>query len=282
MQTKKKLHGPALKGDLETVKELIGLGADVNAQDAYGLTPIYKAFCSENEELINFLIGEGADMFYSSSDNEFPDCFLYALSENKIDWVKWFIDRGLDPNVVDDEGSNALMNLFGHQNYDQEMHTYLLNIGCDPNQKEPIYGDTALTCLKAFGIKELFPVYAPFANGDIGEPETDIREGHGDPRLFDTIENGSSKDLRELIQENPELDLNTHNAGGETAISLAITLKKKDSAKVLLKNGADPFIPHKFYEDWALPLEAAQKWVDRGIPRFQEIVDMIKALPKHN
>ena len=279
MKTKKKLHSPASKGDLETVKELISLGADVNEPDSVGLTPIHKAFCSGNEELINFLISEGADVMYSSSDSSFPDSFLYVLAENKLKWVKWFIDHGLDPNVVDDEGTNALMNLFGHQNYDPEMHAYLLEVGCDPNQKEPYYGDTAISCLEAFGIQELIDVYKPYAEKSINNVQTDIRSDFGENILYKTIEEGTSKELRELILKNPNMDLNKYNASGETAISLAITLKKKNAAKILLENGANPFIPHKYIEDWSMPLEAAEKWADRGIDKFKEIVEMIKNLP---
>jgi ankyrin repeat protein len=48
------LHKAALAGDAERVKELLKKGADPNAQDKDGYTPLHKAAEKGHVEVVNF------------------------------------------------------------------------------------------------------------------------------------------------------------------------------------------------------------------------------------
>jgi ankyrin repeat protein len=54
------LHLAALIGDLEMVKLLVTAGADVNAVDRYGNTPLIRAACWRSDDVIDFLLANGA------------------------------------------------------------------------------------------------------------------------------------------------------------------------------------------------------------------------------
>src|SRR3546814_5633086 len=56
------LHMAVGEGNLEAVKHLIALGADINAKDGLGNTPLYKAVEKENVELARLLIDKGANI----------------------------------------------------------------------------------------------------------------------------------------------------------------------------------------------------------------------------
>ena len=56
----KKLTDAALNGDIEAVKQYLAAGADVNAKDKEGWTPLH--FASDRKNVAEFLIKKGADV----------------------------------------------------------------------------------------------------------------------------------------------------------------------------------------------------------------------------
>ncbi len=274
MKTKVSLHKSVSKGDIKTVKELVEQGADVNIPDKNNCTPVYLAFCENNEEMIDYLISAGADLYYPSKN--FPDCYYNALTNGKVDWIKKFIENGIDPNSKRFDNYNALIIMLSSQNYVLDAHRLLLEAGCDPEMKSK-HGHTALDYLTGLGIAELNELYSKYSkNVVVNDGVKDIRDSYGPSVLFETTENENAKTLRTLLEQNPGMELNKRDKGGNTALGIAILKKKKESAMVLLENGADPTIPPLDYDHNTLALDLAQEWVDRGIPKFQEVVDLIK------
>ncbi|TSJ47989.1 ankyrin repeat domain-containing protein [Fluviicola chungangensis] len=276
MKTKITLHKSVSKGDLTTVKELIEQGSDVNVPDKNNCTPVYLAFCENNEEMIDYLVSQGADIYYPSKN--FPDCYYNALTNGKVDWIRKFIENGIDPNARRLDNYNALIIMLSSQNYVLDAHRLLLEAGCDPEMKSK-HGHTALDYLAGLGIPELDELYSKYSKNVVMNVQTeDIRDNYGPSILFETTEKGNAKALRTLLEQNPDMELNKCDKGGNTALGIAILKKKKESAIVLLENGADPTIPPLDYDQNTLALDLAQEWVKRGIPKFQEVVDLIKTI----
>lgn len=276
MKAKTKLHGSVSKGDLKTVKELIEQGADVNAADSNNCTPVYLAFCENNEEMIEYLISQGADINYPNKD--FPDCYYDALRNGKVKWIKRFIESGIDPNAKAVNSYNALIILLSSQNYEVAVHQLLLEAGCDPEYKSK-HGYSALDYLENAGVPELYELYSNYSKNVKINPEVeDIRNNYGPEILFETTEKGTAKALRTLIEQNPGIELNKRSKSGTTALGIAILRKKKDSAIVLLENGADPGVHPLDYDENTSALNLAQDWVDRGITKFKDVVDLIKSI----
>ena len=56
------LLAASFKGHLDVVQFLIGHGADLNSVDKYGLTPLHGASLNGHVDVVQFLIGQGADL----------------------------------------------------------------------------------------------------------------------------------------------------------------------------------------------------------------------------
>ena len=62
----------AKQGDIRAVKLFIAAGADVNAKDSYGYTPLHRAAYDRQKEIAELLIAKGADVNAKNEDGETP------------------------------------------------------------------------------------------------------------------------------------------------------------------------------------------------------------------
>ena len=62
------IHRAAEKGNIEVVKKHLANGADINARDSDGLTPLIQAAFKGHNELVELLIAEGADVNAKDDD----------------------------------------------------------------------------------------------------------------------------------------------------------------------------------------------------------------------
>jgi len=66
------LHWASDRGNLEMVKFLVGLNADVNAIDGSGQTPLHYASACEHLQVVDFLLSQGANPNVKCYDGNFP------------------------------------------------------------------------------------------------------------------------------------------------------------------------------------------------------------------
>jgi ankyrin repeat protein len=102
------LHILARLADAATVVEAVGLGADVNHRDAWGHTPVFGA--------------------------------------GSVEVSRALVETGADPLAVDEVGMNAVW--VAAMDGDLERVRYLLELGCDARQVDPIRGITAAECAR--------------------------------------------------------------------------------------------------------------------------------------
>ncbi|MCL2334850.1 MAG: ankyrin repeat domain-containing protein [Endomicrobia bacterium] len=91
--------------NLETVKLLIANGADVNAKNSFGDTPLLSYAYRSNADIIKVLIDAGADVNASSKKGETP--LMRAAKFNDINVAKLLIDSGADIKAKDNDGKTA-------------------------------------------------------------------------------------------------------------------------------------------------------------------------------
>jgi murein DD-endopeptidase MepM/ murein hydrolase activator NlpD len=94
-------------GDLDSVLKAVEAGADVNAQDEYGQTPLmYAAGSSPTADTLSALIKAGADPNMQTSTGW--TALMYAARDNKnLDVVLSLMNAATDPTLKNSDGQSA-------------------------------------------------------------------------------------------------------------------------------------------------------------------------------
>jgi len=93
----------AVGGSKEIAELLIAAGADVNAKDQYGHTPLYTATVFGHQEIVELLIENGADVDVRDSLGRPPLHKAAANGHKEI--VELLIVEGADVNVMTRTGT---------------------------------------------------------------------------------------------------------------------------------------------------------------------------------
>ena len=99
------LHQAAVNGDIETAKQLISKGANVN-QKAVGGTPLHMAAERGHKDIVELLIQNGAEVNAKGTQNWTP--LHLAATAGKQDVVEFLISKGADVNAMDLDGHTPL------------------------------------------------------------------------------------------------------------------------------------------------------------------------------
>jgi uncharacterized protein len=97
----------AQQGNTERVLELLQQGADMNAQDAGGRTPIMAATYGNHIETVAALLNAGADV--NIPDDMLNTPFLYAGAEGFLEILKLAYEAGADPTITNRYGGIAII-----------------------------------------------------------------------------------------------------------------------------------------------------------------------------
>lgn len=100
------LHDAVIGGDINSVSRLIKSGADVNATDEYGYTPLRWAFTRGDTELVKMLINNGADV--NARDKNGWTHLMFAVMGGHTEFAKLLIDKGANVNAKASNGWTAL------------------------------------------------------------------------------------------------------------------------------------------------------------------------------
>jgi len=81
-------------GKAQTVKLLIEDGADINAKDKYGNTPLIIAARDDRAEIVKILIENGAEVNAKNEKGETP--LYWVLCNDNTEIAKFLIEKGAD------------------------------------------------------------------------------------------------------------------------------------------------------------------------------------------
>lgn len=128
------LHNAATFNDqnLEIVKILLEYGAELDVIDQYGSTPLFRAASSNNFDTVEILLENGADANGKGTNGNPP--LSVAVSNNDIDTSKLLIEYGADVNTTNVFGEKPLHQAAFRNNID--IANILIENGADVNAKD--------------------------------------------------------------------------------------------------------------------------------------------------
>ncbi len=137
------LFEPCKEGTVEQVREALAAGADVNAKDNDGRTPLmYAAIKNPSPEVIAALVKAGADV--NAKNNFGLTVLMCAAGTNPSrEVIAALAKGGADVNAKDKRGLTVLMYAAGF-NPSSEVIAALVKAGADVNAKNIIDGVTPL------------------------------------------------------------------------------------------------------------------------------------------
>lgn len=102
------IHYAAQVGSIRQVKRFLNKGVDINAKekDSYRNTPLHKAVRHDQQDMIEFLVANGADIDSEASIGETPLHSAARIGSNKT--VTLLIKLGADVNAQDNNGNTPL------------------------------------------------------------------------------------------------------------------------------------------------------------------------------
>ncbi|WP_338350094.1 ankyrin repeat domain-containing protein [Nonlabens tegetincola] len=129
------LIAPSLK-DEKLLSYFISKGFDLNATDYDGNNIFNYASKKVNPDFLNLLVEKGID--YKSKNENGGNAFLFAArgtrgNSNSLEDYQYLEQLGIDPNVVNNDGVNALHYLSG-RNKDLKLFDFFIDKNVDINQ----------------------------------------------------------------------------------------------------------------------------------------------------
>ena len=207
-------------------------GADVNAKDGYGVTPLEDAVTFGCVDIFELLLNAGADI--ETRNKKGHTALLMVAKRGKEDMVKLLSEKGANLDLVDPEGSTPLMLAAKYNS--KEVVGLLLLMGVDVKAKNQ-YGCTALSVAVENDNSDMGTVKLLLENG----AEIQARNRYGQTVLFEANQ-GRNKDVDtvKLLLDNGA-DINARDHLGKTALLWAFASHRDNTAmiKLLLVNGAD-------------------------------------------
>ncbi len=97
------------KGDLDTVKEFISSGYNVNSSEPgdFGSSLLHNAIRYGQMDIFKFLIAEGADIDFVDAVGWTP--LMEAIIDSQPEFGRILVEKGADQNIVNHKGATAKM-----------------------------------------------------------------------------------------------------------------------------------------------------------------------------
>ena len=282
------IHSAAKYGDIQGVREFLSVGADVNAMDTFGSTPLHEAALLGHKELGEFLIAEGADV----NAKGFGDSTLlhYAARLGAIEIAEWLIANGANVNASAGIGAGLYGSTVGESQEDtplfvaeyhsqKEMAALLRKHGGKTGHE--LKAEESLHIAAQYGDLELVRKHLA-AGADVNEVDVmgmtplHLASAGGNHEVVSLlIENGADVGAKITPGRPAEMTL-TQKLGqgrltGMTALHMAAT---KEIAETLIAKGAKlnervTFGPHK----GNTPLDG---FAGSNDPKHTEIADLLR------
>jgi ankyrin repeat protein len=224
------LHQAVLTGDRAAAQRLIRSGADVNAANRYGVTPLLVATQRGNAELIELLLKGGASVPVAEAKlPEGQTLLMHAARTGQVASMKALIAAGSNPNARETR-SGTTAAIWAATSSRAQAIRVLAEAGADLNvlSKVTLYPHTQNGVLLS-GLEEGYSYVG----------QTVLPRGGWSAAMFAARE-GATEAVRALAESGANLNLT--DPEGTTALIIAVINGHYDVVSALIEKGADPNI----------------------------------------
>jgi ankyrin repeat protein len=228
------------EGRLDDARKLISGGADVNAANREGTTPLMQAaegsaYLPNNTAAVALLLEQPVKV--DTQDTRGRTALYRAVSEGKEDAARLLLEHKASPNAKAADGSTPLMTAVTYGKVGALR--LLLDHGADVDLQDT-QGNTALQ-IAAEGTAYL-PNNVPLVEALLAKgAKIEAQDSRGRTALYRAASEGKNDALALLIDK--KADINHRANDGSTALLEAVTFGKMETVRILLKAGADVSIP---------------------------------------
>jgi ankyrin repeat protein/L-ascorbate metabolism protein UlaG (beta-lactamase superfamily) len=256
------LHDAIQKGDVVKVKTLISNNKElIHMKSEKGETPLHLAVQNRSQEIINFLISQGADINAKDSEGNTP--LITALALRKADTAKFLLSKGADVKIKNAQNQPpVILALMQGLN---ELVAPILDCGQGVNER--FEGNlTILLMATISGNKEIIqllvdkgadvnvvadegnitPMFAAIFLGNKDVVDIFLEKGGVDKDFIDKatgrtyVHTAVLKGVRDVVGllVNAGCEVNAKDNRGKTPLHYATKYGHKKIAEFLLQNGA--------------------------------------------
>ena len=252
--SEKQLLLATLKGDRGRIKDLLRLGASVNAQTDSGDTAFTLAVGLADLKTIKLFVGHGADVNFKMGGGLTP--LLLAANAGRQSVVELLLSAGAYPGDRDKDRDTPL--ILAARNGHLETVSALLASPLIAVDAQNLMGRTALMLAAENGHSGIVKLLLG-SSADINAVD-----GDGNTALILGAANGQEETVKLLLSREARID--AKNNKGHTALIAAVKNGQKTVVKVLLRKGADISA-----QDWE-GKNAVMLATERGMTEIKELL----------
>ncbi|PHH85828.1 hypothetical protein CDD83_11124 [Cordyceps sp. RAO-2017] len=221
-----------LPGHEATVRVLLDRGANIEARDSGAVTGNGRTLlwlCAEQGpgDAIKALLDRGADIGAKNNEGQSP--LFFAVQSGREALVGILLDRGADIEARDSTGRSPLSIPIELQR--EAILKLLLEHGADVSSRALVNGQTPLS--RAIGIRTIEMVKLLLKHG----ADANCRDHNDLTPLFRAVEIGTTEMVKLLLKYGADANFRDHN--DLTPLLRAAVRGATDIAELLLKRGAD-------------------------------------------
>ena len=254
----KKLYDAVSGNRISKIEQLLKQGADVNAKDEDGRTPLHDASYWDLVGIAKFLIENGADVNAKDKDGWTP---LYRASHwDYVGIAKLLIENGAD---VDAQNINGWTPLHQAAVWDRiDIVKVLIENGADPFIKNKD-GQTPLDSCNNDTIREMLEKYMNEYNQTIDETKNNEYSIFNN-NLLDAVFNSDLIEVKKCVFSG-KYNIDVQDDKGYTPLMYAIMDHNFDIVEFLVDHGADINLCNFKGQS---PLKIAYKYDDEKIASY--------------
>ncbi len=208
--------------DRDTIKFLIDTGADLDAHNEKGNTPLIYAIRCNNFPIVEFLLDNGANPNFKNAQDKTPLMICVEIGNQEM--IKTLLDNGADINIKNEKSENVLT--IAQTTGKSDVLNLLLNYS-------PQIVREAGTITERTAVNGSIDVKEVLLEA-IKKNELDLES-----EIFYAVENSNIPIIKLLLKKGL-FNVNSKNNAGNTLLVFAAKFGNADLIKYFIENGADP------------------------------------------